>query len=126
MLVNMIYYMVLGISILIVIILQLYVSSALSLLILSLISSIFLYFSSKIKNPILEEKRTFKTFKNLSKNKSFKFGLTTLLLINFIYWIFYNSITDQIYFFSIIIFSLNFLVYLYSLIISIKTDKYVD
>lgn len=126
MLVNMIYCMALGISILIVIILQLYVSSALSLLFLSLIFSIFLYFSSKIKNPILEEKRTFKTFKNLSKNKLFKFGLTTLLLINFIYWIFYNSITDQIYFFSIIIFSLNFLVYLYSLIISIKTDKYVD
>ena len=126
MLVNMIYYMALGISILIVIILQLYVSSALSLLFLSLIFSIFLYFSSKIKNPILEEKRTFKTFKNLSKNKLFKFGLTTLLLINFIYWIFYNSITDQIYFFSIIIYLLNFLVYLYSLIISIKTDKYVD
>ncbi len=126
MLVNMIYCMALGISILIVIILQLYVSSALSLLFLSLIFSIFLYFSSKIKNPILEEKRTFKTFKNLSKNKLFKFGLTTLLLINFIYWIFYNSITDQIYFFSIIIYLLNFLVYLYSLIISIKTDKYVD
>ncbi|HAW07762.1 MAG TPA: hypothetical protein DCW42_01100 [Bacteroidetes bacterium] len=95
-------------------------------MILSLIFSIFLYFSSKIKNPILEEKRTFKTFKNLSKNKLFKFGLTTLLLINFIYWIFYNSITDQIYFLSIIIYLLNFLVYLYSLIISIKTDKYVD
>ena len=126
MLVNMIYYMALGISILIVIILQLYVSSALSLLFLSLIFSIFLYFSSKIKDPILEEKRTFKMFKNLSKNKLFKFGLTTLLLINFIYWIFYNSITDQIYFFSIIIYLLNFLVYLYSLIISIKTDKYVD
>lgn len=122
----MIYYMALGISILIVIILQLYVSSALSLLFLSLISSIFLYFSSKIMNPILEEKRTFKTFKNLSKNKLFKFGLTTLLLINFIYWIFYNSIPDQIYFLSIIIYLLNFLVYLYSLIISIKTDKYVD
>jgi hypothetical protein len=126
MLVNMIYYMALGISILIVIILQLYVSSALSLLFLSLIFSIFLYFSSKIMNPILEEKRTFKTFKNLSKNKLFKFGLTTLLLINFIYWIFYNSIPDQIYFLSIIIYLLNFLVYLYSLIISIKTDKYVD
>lgn len=122
----MIYYMALGISILIVIILQLYVSSALSLLFLSLIFSIFLYFSSKIMNPILEEKRTFKTFKNLSKNKLFKFGLTTLLLINFIYWIFYNSIPDQIYFLSIIIYLLNFLVYLYSLIISIKTDKYVD